>query len=266
MANRIKNVVYVIGEMDLSRIGPVEKEIVKIGKADDLDHRLAEFRTAHHNPLAVLTTYPGAEDLEKALHTWFESRRYHRPEDRRHEREWFDFRDIDPLPLIDHAVAVIRLHGLEWKSEKEREALMLQASRSTRLAEQHLRHLGTEFSRVRTMGEQVHAEASRVLDFGFTPRTQTDGELKDLVFKEHVYLLNLLAERLEWHTADLKSMIRRADRVLTREDAKTATGLDRNAFAQIKDKWPQALAARWREPVAKDDLKDLLGFLSRPAE
>ncbi|MFH8716086.1 GIY-YIG nuclease family protein [Streptomyces zaomyceticus] len=266
MASRIKNVVYVIGVMDLSRIGPVEKEIVKIGKADDLDHRLAEFRTAHHNPLAVLTTYPGAEELEKALHTWFESRRYHRPEDRRHEKEWFDFRDADPLPLIDHAVAVIRLHRLEWESKEQREALIRQASRSTRLAEQHLRRLGTKFSRIRTMGEQVCAEASRVLAFEFAPRTQTDRELIDLVFKEHIYLLNLLAERLEWHTADLNSMIRKADRVLTREDAQTATGLDRDTFAQIKDKRPQALAARWREPVAKDELEDLLGLFSGPAE
>lgn len=266
MTSETKNVVYVIGEMDLSRVGPVEKEIVKIGKADDLDDRLAKFRTFHHNPPAVLTIYPGAEDLEKALHTWFESRRYHRPEDRRYEKEWFDFRDTDPLPLIDHAVAVIRQYGLEWESESKREAAMKAASHNAHLAQKHLRHLGTEFTRIRTMGEQMHAEASRVLAFGFTPVTQTDKELADLAYKEHIYLLHLLAERLEWHTVDIKSMIRRAGKALTREDAETATGLDRETLAQIREKQPHALAALWREPVSNNGLEDFFSRFFSPAD
>ncbi|MFF5969944.1 GIY-YIG nuclease family protein [Streptomyces sp. NPDC012769] len=225
----------------------------KIGTTSDLGTRLPKVYNGSSDPLELMATYPGGTDLERALHAWFDSLRKH--------LEWFYFFDVEPKPLVDRAVEVIRKQRLEWKSNEQRKKEIAQAARSTRKAEQHLRLLGSEIRRIQDLGQRVHAEAVRVLAWDFTPRTEEDGALADRVSLEHVYLLDLLPDHLGRLLDDMKRSITSAVRagVLSTADARTSSGLDDRTVEQIMHK-PQApstgpweLIARWRAPLNSTD-------------
>jgi hypothetical protein len=103
---------------------------------------------------------------------------------------------VEPKPLVDRAVEVIREQGLEWKSVPQRKKEITQAVRSTRKAEQHLRSLGSEIRRIQDLGQRVRAEAERVLAWDFVPRTEEDEALADCARQEYVHLLYLLPDHL----------------------------------------------------------------------
>lgn len=261
-----ESLVYVIGIMDLDREGPIEKERVKIGKAEDIDKRTKTFQTASPHPIAIIATYPGAEDLEYALHSWFQSRRIGLQLDTgRHRGEWFNFKDTDPLPLINHAVHVIRSRHLEWISAPDREKANQKAARSTNLATKRIHSLGDELQRLLNMGTRTQAEADLVLALGFSPQTKADEELRELAFTEHVYLINLLAERVETCAEDLRATLRAARQagVLDQDDAKAAT--DRTADITNSSSDPLTLIEEWRN-WTPPGLTDFMDWLARPPQ
>ncbi|MBM7439575.1 GIY-YIG nuclease family protein [Streptomyces sp. HB132] len=221
----------------------------KIGTTSDLGTRLPKIYNGSSDPLELMATYPGGEELERALHVWFDLFRKH--------LEWFYFFDVEPKPLVDRAVEVIREHGLGWKSVPQRKKEIAQAVRSTRKAGQHLGSLGSEIRRIQDLGQRVRTEAERVLTWDFVPRTEEDEALADRARQEHVHLLHLLTDHLGRLLEDMKSSITSAARtgVLPMTDAKAASDLDGETVEQIMHKpkasnsGPWKLIEQWQAPL-----------------
>jgi hypothetical protein len=221
----------------------------KIGTTSDLGTRLPKIYNGSSDPLELMATYPGGEELERALHAWFGPFRKH--------LEWFYFFDVEPKPLVDRAVEVIREQALEWKSAPQRKKEITQAVRSTRRAEQYLRSLGSEIRRIQDLGRRVRAEAERVLAWDFVPRTEEDEALADRARQEHIHLLYLLPDHLGRLLEDMRSSITSAARteVLPKSDATAASGLDDEMVEQIMHKpkapnsGPWKLIEQWQAPL-----------------
>ena len=68
-------------------------EYVKIGRAVDIEVRMAQLQTAHPVPLVLIATMEGGVDVEKALHFRFESKRT--------SGEWFRLTDSEVQGAIE---------------------------------------------------------------------------------------------------------------------------------------------------------------------
>lgn len=76
--------IYVIGEF---RTG-----VVKIGRTNNPQYRLAELQTSNPRRLRLLLVVPGGSQVERALHAHFASKRV--------RGEWFDFGDEDAVSAV----------------------------------------------------------------------------------------------------------------------------------------------------------------------
>jgi hypothetical protein len=88
---------------DESRVYLIGREaggLSKIGVSINVRKRLQGLESAAGERLVVLWTTEGDWTLEYALHSQFR--------DRRKLGEWFDFSDVDPIPLVDEAATRLR--------------------------------------------------------------------------------------------------------------------------------------------------------------
>lgn len=93
--------VYVIGTSDSS--------VAKIGVSNAPQRRLRQIQSMSPLRLQVLWACPGSYDLEAALHAHFNVYRSH--------GEWFDFRGLDPVKVVQDALPNVR-NGVPVKPRK----------------------------------------------------------------------------------------------------------------------------------------------------
>lgn len=84
-------------------IGPADSSVAKIGHSTKPKSRLRQIQNMSPDKLAILTSFPGGEPVERALHRHFEPIRLH--------GEWFDFGEDDPVAKVQEALSVIVVDG-----------------------------------------------------------------------------------------------------------------------------------------------------------
>jgi len=133
---------YVIGEGHPSNV-------VKIGRSNNVPHRLSTFQTASPRKLRALHIEPSAGYLEARLHRRFAHLRL--------EGEWFDFRDKDPVTEVRAA-----LEGALLREHYEQQIADLRAQ--VDLLEKQMQTERSIFARELEMRDEANQEAGKVFD------------------------------------------------------------------------------------------------------
>ncbi|MGV4985812.1 GIY-YIG nuclease family protein [Streptomyces sp. NRAIS4] len=96
--------VYVIGASD--------SPVAKIGVSTDPERRLRQIQSMSPLRLEILWTCPGSYPLEGRLHAQLRAYRSH--------GEWFDFQDLDPMTVVEDALAAVGGVGASGLAEVAR--------------------------------------------------------------------------------------------------------------------------------------------------